>query len=138
MDGSSPSRKRSRRESAEENLSLQTAIDESIKSSVKMARKIILVPSSNPSISFKDVRFNIFETTEEWVKGEHVELKSIGEISDAELGDIICIVSCEAVISVSILIPLKCQYLLIKILKNMSSIDQALKISVLFDEPLHK
>ena len=107
MDGSpSSSSKRRKREAEEENCpSVAATVDQSIDLSVKMARKlIIIVPSSSPNSNSnsicKEVRLNLMETLSDQ-KDLQVEAKVIEEISDLELGDIICIVALDEAVSVS-------------------------------------
>ena len=108
MDGSpSSSSKRRKREAEEKNCPSVAAtahFDQSIDLSVKMARKlIIIVPSSsnsNSNLICKEVRLNLMETLSDQ-KDLEVEAKVIEEISDLELGDIICIVALDEAVSVS-------------------------------------
>ena len=108
MDGSpSSSSKRRKREAEEKNCPSVAAtahFDQSINLSVKMARKlIIIVPSSsnsNSNLICKEVRLNLMEALSDQ-KDLHVEAKVIDEISDLELGDIICIVALDEAVSVS-------------------------------------
>ena len=109
MDGSpSSSSKRRKREAAEEKNypSVAATVHQSIDLSVKMARKLIfIVPSSssnsdNGNSMCKEVRLNLMETLSDQ-KDLQVEAKVIDEISDLELGDIICIVALDEAISVS-------------------------------------
>ena len=106
MDGSpSSSSKRRKREAEEDNCpSVAATVDQRIALSVKMARKlIIIVPSSsnsNSNLICKEVRLNLMETLSDQ-KDLQVEAKVIDEISDLELGDIICIVALDEAISVS-------------------------------------
>ena len=82
--------------------SLAATVDQSIDLSVKMARKlIIIVPSSsnsNSNLICKEVRINLMETLSDQ-KDLQVEAKVIEEISDLELGDIICIVALDEAVS---------------------------------------
>ena len=106
MDGSPSSRsKRRKREAEEENCpSVAATVDQSIDLSVKMARKlIIIVPStsnSNSNSICEEVRLNLMESLSDQ-KDLQAEAKVIDEISDLELGDIICIVALDEAISVS-------------------------------------
>ena len=104
MDGSpSSSSKRRKREAEEKNCpSVAATVDQSIDLSVKMARKlIIIVPSSsnsNSNLICKEVRLNLMETLSDQ-KDLQVEAKVIEEISDLELGDVICIVALDEAVS---------------------------------------
>ena len=109
MDGSpSSSSKRRKREAEEKNCPSVAAtahFDQSIDLSVKMARKLIIIvpsssPNSNSNLICKEVRLNLMEALSDQ-KDLHVEAKVIDEISDLELGDIICIVALDEAVSVS-------------------------------------
>ena len=99
MDGSSSKR---RRREAEENLSLLQTTDAANKiSSVKMSRKIIVIPSNCTSNLNNDQR--VISSLNDTISDQNVkvEMKTIDEISDLDFVDIVCIVSVDEDISVS-------------------------------------